>query len=141
MKKHKSMKTRMILFCMLVFSTSILSAKIRVSSMLGANMVLQSNSEVKLWGKADPNQRLNFAIGWSKEKINISANEKGDWLVKVKTVEAGGPYTLALHQAKKKYCFKISCLVKYGYVPVSRTWKCPLPVLAIRPSTVRQMHC
>ena len=79
-----------------------LQAKIKVASLLTDNMVLQRNSEVKLWGKADPNQKLNITVGWNKEKISINANENGEWLVKVKTTEAGGPYSLSIISGKEK---------------------------------------
>ena len=79
-----------------------LQAEIKVASILGDNMVLQRNSEVKLWGKADPNQKLKIAIGWSKEKFSVTANEKGEWLVKVKTTEAGGPYSINITSGKEK---------------------------------------
>jgi len=96
------MKIKLILLCLLAFSASMLNAKIKIASILGDNMVLQRNSEVKLWGKAEPNQKLKLAIGWSKEKINIAANDKGDWLVKVKTTQAGGPYTVSINSRKEK---------------------------------------
>lgn len=57
------MKTKIVLICLLIFSTSMLNAKIKVVSLLGDNMVLQRYSEVKLRGKADPNQKLNITIG------------------------------------------------------------------------------
>lgn len=96
------MKKSVILFLLVVFSAGIMSAKIKVASILGDNMVLQRNSEVKLRGKADPDQKLNLTIGWNKEKITTVANEKGEWLVKVKTTEAGGPYTLTITSGKEK---------------------------------------
>ena len=96
------MKTKFFLICLLIFSAGVLNAKIKVASMLGDNMVLQRNSEVKLWGKADPNQKLNIAIGWNKEKIATTANAKGEWLVKTKTTEAGGPYTICITSGKEK---------------------------------------
>ncbi len=96
------MKTQTILISLLIFLLSSLSAKIQVTSLLGDNMVLQRNSEVKLWGKADPNQKLNLTIGWNKEKITTVANEKGEWLLRVKTTEAGGPYTVTVTSGKEK---------------------------------------
>lgn len=92
----------MILLCLVVIATGILNAKIRVASLLGDNMVLQRNSEVKLWGKADPNQKLNVTTAWSKEKISTTADDKGNWLVKVKTTEAGGPYIISITSGKEK---------------------------------------
>ena len=96
------MKTKFFLIVLLVFSISFLNAKIKVATILGDNMVLQRNSEVKIWGKADPNQKLNIVIGWNKSKITTLANEKGEWLVKTQTSEAGGPYSISITSGKEK---------------------------------------
>jgi len=99
---YKMMKTKMILLCLVLFSAGILSAKIKVASVLGDNMVLQRNSEVKLWGKADPNQKLKISTDWSREKALTTSDDKGNWLVNVKTTEAGGPYTISISSGKEK---------------------------------------
>jgi len=96
------MKSKIFIFSIILTFCLSLQASIKVASIVGDNMVLQRNSEVKLWGKADPNQKLNIAIGWNKEKLSIAANEKGEWLVKVKTTEAGGPYSISISSAKEK---------------------------------------
>jgi sialate O-acetylesterase len=96
------MKTKFGMICILLFSAAILNANIKISSLQSDNMVLQRNSEVKLWGKADPNQKLSIAVSWSKEKITTVANEKGNWLVKTKTTGAGGPYTISITSGKEK---------------------------------------
>jgi len=72
----------------------LLQAQIKVASVLGDNMVLQRNNEVKIWGTALPNDKLVISTDWDKSKISTVSNEKGEWLVKVKTTEAGGPYTV-----------------------------------------------
>jgi len=95
------MKSKILIISLILSFSFGLQAKIKVASLLGDNMVLQRNTEVKLWGKADPNQKLNIVLGWSKEKISTTANEKGEWLVKVKTTEAGGPYSISITSGKE----------------------------------------
>jgi sialate O-acetylesterase len=96
------MKSKIFIVSIILMFCFCLEAKIKVASLLGDNMVLQRNSEVKLWGKADPNQKLNITIGWGREKFNATANDKGDWLVKVKTTEAGGPFSVSIISGKEK---------------------------------------
>ena len=110
------MKSKIFIASIILTFCFTLQAKIKVASLLGDNMVLQRNCEVKLWGKADPNQKLNIAIGWSKEKISIAANEKGEWLVKVKTTEAGGPYSISITSAKEK--------IKIQNILLGEVWLC-----------------
>lgn len=96
------MKSKIFIASVILSLCFQVQATIKVATILGDNMVLQRNSEVKLWGKANPNQKLNIVIGWNKEKINTTANDKGEWLVKVKTSDAGGPYNISITSAKEK---------------------------------------
>ena len=96
------MKSKILIISLILSFSFGLQAKIKVASLLTDNMVLQRNSEVKLWGKADPNQKLNISVSWNKEKLSTVANEKGEWLIKVKTTEAGGPYSLSITSGKEK---------------------------------------
>lgn len=99
-----NVKFYLILLCL--SAVLPLNARITVGSILGDNMVLQRNSEVKLWGKANANEKLTIVVGWTKENFVTTANEKGEWLVKVKTTEAGGPYSISIASRKEKLLFK-----------------------------------
>lgn len=84
--------------CLFLFS----QAEIKLSNVLTDNMVLQRNSEVKIWGKADANQKLLVTTSWNKVKTTTTADDKGNWVAQVKTTEAGGPYTLTVASGKEK---------------------------------------
>lgn len=94
------MKTKFLLLSFILFSLLFAKAELKVTSVLGDNMVLQRNTEVKLWGKAEPNQKITIKTDWNKTTSNTAANEKGDWLLKVKTTGAGGPYTISISTNK-----------------------------------------
>ena len=96
------MNSKIILLGLFLISVLSMNAKVKVASVLGDNMVMQRNTEVKLWGTADPNQKLTIATSWNKAKITTIANDKGEWLVKAKTTEAGGPFTITVAAGKEK---------------------------------------
>ncbi len=96
------MKSKIIFLGIFLISALFVNAKIKVASVLGDNMVLQRNTEVKVWGTADPNQKITVATGWNKAKMTTVADDKGQWLVKAKTTEAGGPYVIAVTSGKEK---------------------------------------
>jgi sialate O-acetylesterase len=96
------MKTKFLILSYFLVSVFFLNAEIRVASSLGDNMVLQRNTEVKLWGKAKPTEKLSITTSWNNVKTNATCNEKGEWLVKVKTTEGGGPYTITIASNKEK---------------------------------------
>lgn len=64
------------------------SAAIVLPKVLGSNMVLQQNSEVNLWGKADANKKVTIIVSWQKGKIQTVADGDGKWAVKVATPAA-----------------------------------------------------
>jgi sialate O-acetylesterase len=91
-----------VLIIILIISVFSANAQLKVASILGNNMVLQRNSEAKIWGKAEPKMSLKITVSWSKTAITAVTNEKGDWMAKVKTSEAGGPYTISIEAKKEK---------------------------------------
>lgn len=88
-----------IIFLLLCFQVP---AQIKVASVLGDNMILQRNTEVSLWGKSKPNEKLTINTGWSNAKTVTLSNESGDWKAKVKTTNAGGPYTIIIATQREK---------------------------------------
>lgn len=100
------MNTRFLLLPILIFSFIVANAEIKVASILGDNMVLQRNTEVKLWGKAKAGEYLTVKVGWIKDETKTVCNDKGEWLVKIKTTEAGGPYTITIATKKEKISLK-----------------------------------
>lgn len=100
------MNTKIIILSILISLQLLLNAEIKVASVLGDNMVLQRNTEVKIWGKSTPNEKVSLKASWNKDKITTSCNQKGEWVVKVKTSEAGGPYTVTISAGKDKLVLK-----------------------------------
>ncbi len=80
----------------------IAQSEIKLATVLGNNMVLQRNTEVKIWGKANPNQKLTIQTSWNKAHYITMCNDKGDWMIKAKTTQAGGAYTITVTSGKEK---------------------------------------
>lgn len=51
-------------------------------------MVLQQQSDVNLWGKAEPNKKVTVVVSWAKGKVQTVADDEGNWAVKVATPSA-----------------------------------------------------
>ena len=71
-------------------------ADVRLPKILGSNMVLQRNAEVKLWGWADAGEQILVACSWLEADAQVIADTKGKWHVPIKTGKAGGPHTISL---------------------------------------------
>lgn len=88
-----SIKTYITAFLLLCFSVKT-EAKVQLPAVLSDNMVLQQNSEVKLWGTAEKNKSVEITASWSADKYTAKADGNGKWLLKIKTPQAGGPHKI-----------------------------------------------
>lgn len=89
------MKKLFLLFAFL-FVITPLFGKIKLPSIFADNMVLQQNTTVKIWGWANPNEKITITAGWQAGTVEVTADAKGRWTAKIKTIKAGGPYTVIL---------------------------------------------
>ena len=64
------------------------NAKVKLPHLIGDNMVLQQQTEARLWGWAKPGQTVKVTTSWSNDIATAKADKQGEWLVKVKTPKA-----------------------------------------------------
>src|SRR5215207_2648387 len=69
-------------------------ADVRVPSVIGNNMVLQQGRKVRVWGWAEPGERVT--VSFRGEKADATADARGRWEVFVGPHKAGGPFELTV---------------------------------------------
>ena len=69
--------------------TALSANAIELPEIIGDNMVLQQQSEAKLWGWAKPGNKIVASVSWNSESYSAVADNDGKWTVKVKTPGAG----------------------------------------------------
>jgi sialate O-acetylesterase len=69
----------------------------RLSGIFNNNMVLQRNTEVKVWGKDLSEQPIEIHTSWNGITYETFSDETGDWEAYIPTPEAGGPYDIAIY--------------------------------------------
>jgi sialate O-acetylesterase len=89
----------------LVGITVFESEALELPAIFGDNMVLQQKTEVAIWGKASPGEAIKITSSWG-EGAGAKAKANGDWLVKIKTPEAGGPFELNIKGGDSVVTFK-----------------------------------
>lgn len=72
-------------------SATVSQGKIWLPQILSDHSVLQRDSDVNLWGKAAPSSRVDVRVSWSKDKMSVTSDKDGNWLISVRTPE--GSYT------------------------------------------------
>ncbi len=91
------MRTRFFLILLIVLSAACSRDQqaLELPSIIGDNMLLQQNADVKLWGKARAGETVVVTAGWQAEGRAV-AGDDGKWAVQLKTPSAGGPYDITV---------------------------------------------
>ena len=72
-----------------------LLADVKLPAVISDNMVLQQQSNARLWGWAEPGEEVCVKGSWAKEFSEpVTAGNDGKWEIFIKTPNAGGPYTI-----------------------------------------------
>ncbi|MCU7552129.1 hypothetical protein OCK74_23625 [Chitinophagaceae bacterium LB-8] len=93
MKKRYSIFT--VMFSLLA-GLPTLFAQLRLPAIIGSHMVLQQNSEVKLWGWCAPSEKIKINTTWDTTTYSAVGSGNAKWSVTVKTPAAGGPYKISI---------------------------------------------
>jgi sialate O-acetylesterase len=107
-----SSKYSLLLFVFFFFSSENYAA-VKLPSIISNNMVLQQKSSVALWGWAEPGEKVFITTNWNNKTIDVTANVDGKWITYVKTISAGGPYSIL---------FKASNEIKIENVLLGEVW-------------------
>src|SRR5687767_11112078 len=93
------MKNLPLFFQLLLLSLLGVNRPVRAVSLpaiFSDHMVLQQNTEVTIWGWANPSEEVTVTGSWNKNPVKTKANNLAQWQVKIKTPAAGGPYGLTV---------------------------------------------
>ncbi|MDE6348349.1 MAG: sialate O-acetylesterase [Bacteroides sp.] len=95
------MKSKILALILLCCATS-LAAKVKLPSLIGDNMVLQQQTEVRLWGTATPKAEIRVTPSWSGQPTVCRADKEGNWQLALLTPEAGyTPYEITFDDGEK----------------------------------------
>ncbi len=57
-------------------------SKIRLPAIIGDHMVLQQQTEVKLWGWCEPDEKITIKVSWDTATYKTLGNSGAKWSVK-----------------------------------------------------------
>lgn len=75
--------------CMLCLSIPTLHAKVTLPSVLGDKMVLQQQTNVKLWGTSTHKGNVTIHPSWSNDSFLATIDKTGAWMVEITTPIGG----------------------------------------------------
>lgn len=69
-------------------------ANISLPNIFSDNMVLQRNSDVKIWGWANPKEEVKITPSWNNQEFKTVANSYAYWQIIIPTPKEGGPFSI-----------------------------------------------
>lgn len=85
-----------IFFWQTIKDNSGQSARMKLPAIISDNMVLQADSNVPLWGSAEPQSKIIVNCSWDGANVATDANSEGKWLLKVKTPKNGNNCSITI---------------------------------------------
>ena len=104
---------RFLNFIFLFFVTGI-SAQIQMGPLFSDDMILQRESQVPIWGLASPNEKVTILSSWNNKTASTKADNQGNWIVKIETPLAGGPYEINISSGDS--------VLNYSNVLIGEVW-------------------
>ena len=90
---------------------------LRLPSIIGDHMVLQENSNVKIWGWAEPNKEVLIIPSWSQDTVRTKSTGDTKWLASIHTPAAANrPSTLTVQTQEPK--------IEVKDILVGQVWLC-----------------
>lgn len=96
----KDMKHIKLLMAVLLASVSV-RAEVKLPKFFADGMVLQQQTECKLWGTAEAGKSVKVKTSWDKKAYTAKADEMGCFSLHVTTPQAGGPYEITFNDGKE----------------------------------------
>ncbi len=84
-----------LLFLLLSFSAF---ADVKLPSLVSNGMVLQRDIPMKIWGWANPGEKVT--VSFKGKKIRSSADAMGNWSATLPATPAGGPYEILVNEIR-----------------------------------------
>jgi len=92
---------------------SVADANIKLPAILSDNMVLQRNTELRIWGWADKGEKIN--VIFNDIKRTAKAGKDGKWMVIFPAMKEGGPYSMSV---------KGKNVIELNNIMVGDVWVC-----------------
>jgi sialate O-acetylesterase len=77
-----------LLAAVLLLITQSVLAEVKLPAIVSSNMVLQRNTQVVLWGWAEPGEKITLEFSWLSEAIDLLTDQDGNWRTEVNTTNS-----------------------------------------------------
>jgi sialate O-acetylesterase len=93
---------RNVLMIALLCCAVALNAKVKLPALVGDNMVLQQQADVKVWGSAAPSTTVRVTPSWDGKSYTCRSDKDGHWLLTLRTPSGGyTPYEITFDDGEQ----------------------------------------
>jgi len=85
----------------LIIYSNLVIADLQLPKIFSNNMVLQQNSEVKIWGNDTPNTAISVKASWGEAAV-VTSDGKGHWSLTISTPSATTDHQLVISGSSKQ---------------------------------------
>lgn len=82
------------LFCFILMISQIVFCQVRLPRLVSDGMVLQRNTNAKIWGWAEAGEKVT--VNFNGKTYKTTTETDGKWSVTLPGLKAGGPYTMEI---------------------------------------------
>ncbi len=90
-----------IISILLFITANSLQANVALPSIFGDHMVMQQNSDVKLWGWGKPFEEVKVTTSWNSDSLKTVVNHNGHWSFMLHTPKAGDTHKITIQGYNK----------------------------------------
>ena len=95
------METKHLILPVMLLLGTLAKAEVKLPAFFSSNMVMQQQTEANLWGTAEPSKTVKVYTSWDKKTYRVASDRQGEWMLKVRTPAAGGPYYITFNDGKE----------------------------------------
>ena len=96
MTKNRQYMTRGLGAFALMAMSLVSQAEVKMPAFFSDNMVIQRNTDAKMWGEATPGSTVTVSPGWTGDTYKVKCGKDGKWRISFPTPDAGGPYSVTV---------------------------------------------
>ncbi len=97
-------KKHFVLLLVILILPQFVFAEVKLNALFTDRMVVQQNTKIPIWGRADPQEEINIETSWGAS-VKTRTNADSTWRAKLKTPQAGGPFKITV-MGKSKIVLK-----------------------------------
>lgn len=91
MNNKKLIFINTLFFFLIYFS---LFGEVKLPKLISDRMILQRDVKIKIWGWANPNEKIS--INFINKKYLTKADKNGNWFINLPKLKAGGPFEMTI---------------------------------------------